>query len=107
MSPRTVCKLEKFGECSKSLRNKKPWEKFCSDAHRTRFRYLVERRRVAKKRNKASPDACCTHGKRVTCRRYVEVGSIRKALMLLAEGKPEFFLRLAAGIPKAGKGAAD
>ncbi len=100
MSPRTVCKLERFKECSKALPKTRPWQEFCCTAHRTRFRYLAERRRRRNKRKGAAANACSTHSPRVYCRRYIEVGSVRKALAVLAETRPEFFLRLAAPIPE-------
>jgi hypothetical protein len=100
MSPRTVCKLEKFQECSKALPKSRPWQEFCCGKHRKRFGYLLERlvrrRRLARKRNRAASNAPRAHSGRVYCRRYIEVGSVRKALMVLSESRPEFFLRLAA-----------
>jgi hypothetical protein len=106
MSPRTVCKLEKFKECSKALPNGKHGKLFCCDGHRTRFRYLMERRRRRKKRNTGLPVPCCTDVPRVSCRRYVEVGSVRKALGLVARHSPASFLWLFEAIPQAEQKAA-
>lgn len=100
MSPRRVCKLERFKECSRAVPKTRSWQEFCCQAHRLRFRYLVERRRMAKKRNRAASNACSTHSRSRPSRRYVEVGSIRKGLELAARLNPEFIRRLAASLPE-------
>jgi hypothetical protein len=106
MSPRTVCKLERFKECSKAIPKTRPWQEFCCSKHKDRFRWLMERRRRRTRRNRKLANARTAHSPRVSCRRYVEVGSVRKALMVLAQAKPEVFLRLAGSIPKAEQMAA-
>ncbi len=65
MSPRLVCKLERFGECSKAIPKTRPWQEFCCDGHRTRYRYLTEKRRKANQRKRGQSNACCTHSTRI------------------------------------------
>ena len=92
MSATVTCALK---ECSKSFSQKRSWQKFCSPRHKDRFRWL---RRRSRKANKRAPDlynARTAHSKRVTCRRRIEVGSIRTMLRQIAQLSPDFFLRLA------------
>jgi len=49
-------------------------------------------------RNKGLTGAVATVPKRITSRRHVEVGSIRKALELLARTNPEVLLNLLAAV---------
>jgi len=102
MSPRVVCGCG-CGRTFYPRGNKK----FLNDAHRNQFWLSGHPRRVPRHRTGKAAKPLPTVSKRVSCRRYVEVGSIRKALAVLAEGKPEFFLRLAASLPITGKRAAD
>lgn len=109
MSPRLVCALEKFKgkdgqpECAKGFRQNRPWQKCCTRKHQKRLDYLEQkrlagRRRKARGRTQGPSNAPRAHSTSVRSRRYVEVGSIRKALELAARLSPEFILRLAASI---------
>ena len=92
MSATITCALK---ECSKSFRRKRSWQKFCSPGHKDRFRWLRRRSRKANKRAQGVSNARTAHFKRVTSKRYVEPGSIRKMLEAVARHSPAFFLRLA------------
>ncbi|SRR6266404_2504212 len=92
MSATITCALK---ECSKSFRQKRSWQKFCSPRHKDRFRWLRRRFRTANKRTHGLSNARTAHSKRVTCKRRIEVGSIRKMLTQTARLSPDFFLRLA------------
>jgi hypothetical protein len=96
MSPRTVCKLERFKECSKPIPKTRPWQDFCCNGHRTRFRYLTEKRRRRNRRKRGQFNACCTHSTRFSRRTAGETASLPNALEGLARLRPEFMLRLAA-----------
>jgi len=110
MSPRLVCALEKFKECSKSFRQNRPWQKCCCKKHTERLRWLLEkkamRRRKANKRTQAASNARTEHSKRFARKGIGRTASLRTVLEGLAERRPEFFLRLAGSIPKAGKSLA-
>ncbi len=96
MSPRIVCGCG----CGRTF-----WprgnKKFLNDAHRNRFWLSGHPRRMPRGGNRKAAKPLPTVSRRIRCRRYVEVGSIRKALMALLEARPGFFLRLAVAIPKA------
>jgi hypothetical protein len=78
------------------FRKNRPWQRFHSGRCRKRFCDLRRRRRTAAKRNRSAHNASPTHFRRVSCRQYIEVGSIRKALIALAQTKPEVFQGLLA-----------
>lgn len=92
MSAMIICTLK---ECSKSFRQKRSWQKFCSPSHKDRFRWLRRRSRKANKRTQGVSNARTAHFKRVTCKRHVVPGSIRSMLTQIAQLSPDFFLRLA------------
>ncbi len=84
--------------CGRTFEPNKPWHKFFSKACRSknwRDRWL--RRRPASAAAGAS-DAFERIPARVYSRRYVEVGSIRKALELIARTRPEVLLDLLAAV---------
>lgn len=107
MSPRIVCALEKFGECKKSFRQYRPWQRCCCREHTKRLAYLLEKKersarrvRMNRKRAAGSPEPPWEAPKRVRCRRYIEVGFTRKALMMISEDKLDFFPGLEGLIPR-------
>jgi hypothetical protein len=61
MSPRTVCKLERFKECSKAIPKTRPWQEFCCSKHKDRFRWLMERRRRRARLNRKLANARTAH----------------------------------------------
>ncbi len=80
------------------FRKNRPWQRFHSTRCKRRFRYLAERRRSHARRNGSAHNAGGPHFKRVYSRRYVEVGSIRRALELIARTNPEVLLNLLAAV---------
>ncbi len=101
MSPRIVCGCG----CGKTF-----WprgnKKFLNEAHRNQFWLSRHPRRMPHGRAGKAAKPLPTVSKRVRCRRYVEVGSVRKGLEAIVRQNPGVFLRLAAAIPKAGQKAA-
>lgn len=103
MSPRVVCALEEFGECSKWFRQYRTWQKCCCSKHTKRLGYLLEkkersgrRRRTANRRAQAAAEPPWEAPKRVRCRTYIEVGFARKALGLVSSG----WLGMVPGFPR-------
>jgi len=80
MSPRIVCGCG----CGKTFYPKRPWQKFLNSSHRGRKWAIGHPRRKARKRAGAASNALTTHSKRITCRRRIEVGFVRKALSLVS-----------------------
>jgi len=101
MSPRLVCALERFKECSKSFYQRRPWQKCCSRKHQKRLDYLLGRsavqRRKAKGRAQAASNAPKAHSPRIGRRRQVAVRSVGNMLAVLFAERPEIFRRLAEG----------
>ncbi len=86
------------------FRKNRPWQRFHSAPCKRRFRYLAERRRSPAKRNGSAHNAGGPHFTRVYCRRHIKVGVIRKALLALAQDRPEVLQGLLAA---AGRQAID
>jgi hypothetical protein len=106
MSPRLVCALERFGECSKSFYPRRAWQRCCSAKHTKRLGYLLERkamrRRKAKGRTQGASNAPREHSTRFSRIPAGKSASLANVLGGLATARPGFFLRLAAGMPKPG-----
>jgi hypothetical protein len=100
MSPRLVCALERFKECSKSFYPRRHWQKCCCSKHQKRLKYLIERsamrRRKAKGRTQGASNAARPHSTRFTRIPAGKSASLPNVLGALARMRPEFFLRLAA-----------
>ena len=101
MSPRLVCALERFKECSKSFYPRRPWQKCCSRKHQKRLDYLLGRsamqRRKAKGRAQAASNAPRAHSTRFSRIPAEKSASLPNVLGALAQARPEFLLRLAGG----------
>ncbi len=80
------------------FRKNRPWQRFHSARCKRRFRYLAERCRTHTKRNGSAHNAGGPHFRRVSCRRYIDVGSARKALLALAQDRPEVLQGLLAAV---------
>ena len=110
MSPRLVCALEKFGECSKSFYPRRAWQRCCSAKHTKRLGYLLERKRMrrrkAKGRTQGASNAPREHSTRFSRIPAGKSRSMANVLGSLAQRNPGFLLRLAASLSKAGKATA-
>jgi len=102
MSPRLVCALERFKECSKSFRQQRPWQKCCCRKHQKRLDYLLGRsamqRRKAKGRTQGASNAARPHSTRFSRIPAGKSASLPNVLGALARVRPDFFLRLAGAI---------
>ena len=111
MSPRLVCALERFGECSKSFYPRRAWQRCCCSKHTNRLRWLLERKRMrrrkAKVRAQGASNARSEHSTRFSRIPAGKSRSMANVLGGLATARPEFFFRLAASLSKTGKKASD
>lgn len=98
MSPRVKCLRE---DCPNTFQKYRKWQRFCSQAcrydHNNQRKALI----LAKNRKRGKPEPSYTHStsrgaarpRRVVYRRFVEVGSIRRALAEIARRDPGFLQR--------------
>jgi hypothetical protein len=87
-------------KCAKEFERARPWQRFCSsDCKRAEWRARHLRRKPLKRAQmRVSESKRIT--RRIYTRKVVHVGSIASALRLLAQDRPEFFLRLAESVRK-------